>query len=193
MVHWRRVNVHARQFTRIGKGIMASLTYEQERARGIPSERPFTVDAERREDAEQRRFSLPAGYELQPLPGSEFPPTLYRLIALAYLWLFGTAWYAFGRDTDTEFLLAMGAVLAAVFFGIPMTMRKTASPRLPRPQRPQQTVERLRIASARVETATGSLPAWRAWIEVLLIPFALALAATLIGAAYLAAVKDAGM
>ena len=32
----------------------------------------------------------------------------------------------------------------------------------------------------------GSLPAWHAWLEVLIIPFALATAATLIGLAYLA-------
>jgi hypothetical protein len=71
-----------------------------------------------------------------------------------------------------------------------MAMRRTAAPRLPKPEQP---AERLRIATAHVETATGSLPAWRAWIEVLLIPVALAIAATLIGAAYLAAGIPAGM
>jgi hypothetical protein len=164
---------------------MVALRYEQERARGIPDERPIAGGSERDDDAERHRFSRPAGYELQPLPGSEMPSALYVLIFAAYAWMLGAAWYAFGRDTGTEFVLAMATVLAAVFFGIPLAMRKTAKPRLSKPQR-TGTAKRLRIATAHVETATGSLPAWHAWLEVLLIPFALATAATLIGAAYLA-------
>jgi hypothetical protein len=169
---------------------MASLTYEQERARGIPNARPVGRDAGLGDDAEERRFSLPPGYELQPLPGSELPATVYRLIVVAYIWVLGAAWYAFGRDTGTDLVLGMASVLAIVFLGIPMAMRRTAAPRLPKPEQP---AKRLRIATAHVETATGSLPAWRAWIEVLLIPVALAIAATLIGAAYLAAGIPAGM
>lgn len=163
---------------------MAALTYEQEKARGIPSERRVVADRERDKAGDQQRFERPAGYELQPLPGSEFPTALYLLIFLAYGWMLGAAWYAFGSEGGTELLLAMATVLAVVFFGIPMAMRKTARPRLPSPQR--STAGRLRIATARVETATGAMPAWHAWLEVLLIPIALAAAATLIGAAYLA-------
>jgi hypothetical protein len=163
---------------------MVSLTYERQRSRGISSKRPIAKGAARRDAGEQRGVSLPASYEPQPLPGSELPTTVYLLIIAAYSWMLGAAWYAFGRDTDAGLVLGIASVLAVVFFGIPIAMRKTAAPRLPRPQ---QTATRLRIATARVETATGTLPAWHAWTEVLLIPFALAIAATLIGAAYLSA------
>jgi hypothetical protein len=165
-------------------GMMAALTYEQEKARGIPSERRFVADKAPDDAADRERFSRPAGYELQPLPGSEFPAGLYLVIFLAYGWMLGAAWYAFGQDTGTDLLLAMATVLAVVFFAIPMAMRKTARPRIAAPQR--STAGRLRIATAHIETATGAMPAWHAWLEVLLIPVALAAAATLIGAAYLA-------
>src|SRR5438552_18960119 len=114
---------------------MASLTYERERARGIPSERPIGKGSERRDAAEQSRFSLPPGYELQPLPGSEFPTALYLFIMAAYIWMLGAAWYAFDRDTDAGLALGIASVLAVVMFGIPMAMRKTAAPRLPRPKK----------------------------------------------------------
>ena len=119
---------------------MASLANEQERARGIPNARPVGRDADRGDDAEERRFSLPPGYELQPLPGSELPATVYRLIVFAYIWLLGAAWYAFGRDGGTDLLLGMASVLAIVFLGIPMAMRTTAAPRLPRPEQPRREI-----------------------------------------------------
>jgi hypothetical protein len=112
------------------------------------------------------------------------PATVYIFVIAAYSWMLGAAWYAFDRDTDTGLVLGIASVLAVVFFGILVAMRKTAAPRLPKSR---QTAQGLRIVTARVETATGTLPAWEAWIEVLLIPFALAIAATLIGAVYLSA------
>jgi hypothetical protein len=176
--------------TRIDE-IMVALNYEQERARGIPDER-FPAAARKRDVRKQTdaaadadRFSRPAGFELQPLPGSELPSAIYLLIIAAYGWMLGAAWYAFGSEAGTDWVLTMATVLTLVVFGIVLAMRKTAKPLLPKPPR-NETAKRLQVATAHMETATGSLPAWHAWLEVLLIPMALAAAATLIGAAYLA-------
>ena len=93
--------------------------------------------------------------------------------------MIAAAWLAFGRET-TDLDLLMVSVLAAVFLAIPFALHHTAASRFAwSPKRMDG------FLSTRVDTWTGDMPASQAWLEVLLIPGALALAATLIGGVYL--------
>jgi hypothetical protein len=117
--------------------------------------------------------------EIQPLPGDEFPRGVYIGVFAAYLWMFGTAWAGFAAPGGTDLDLMMATVLAVVFFGIPFALYRTARTRL--------ISARPRISdflNSHVDTFTGPMPAKEAWIEIMLIPLALAAAATLIGGAH---------
>jgi hypothetical protein len=117
--------------------------------------------------------------EIQALPGDEFPRGVYICVFAAYLWMFGTAWADFAAPGGTDLDLMMATVLAVVFFGIPFALYRTARTRL--------VSARPRISdflNSHVDTFTGPMPAKEAWIEIMLIPLALAAAATLIGGAH---------
>jgi len=113
------------------------------------------------------------------MPGSEFPPAIYFSVAGAFAWMLGAAWLAFGTNVGTDLDLTMVTVLAFVFLGIPTVMHHTAATRYPSVPTPMAA-----FLSSQVDTATGWMPARQAWLEVMLIPAALALAATLIGGVY---------
>jgi len=117
--------------------------------------------------------------EAQPLPGDELPRGVYIGIFGAYLWMFATAWADFAAPGGTDLDLMMVTVLAVVFFGIPFALYRTARTRLvsARPRIPD-------FVKSQVDTFTGPMPAKQAWIEIMLIPLALAAAATLIGGAH---------
>ena len=114
------------------------------------------------------------------VPGDEFPTTVYRSIVIAFAWMMVAAWLAFGGSSGTDLDLAVATVLFVVFLALPIIMHRTAATR--QGHRPQSA--RQRFWSSQVDIATGSLSGREAWLEVLLIPIALALAATLIGGAY---------
>ena len=113
-------------------------------------------------------------------PGAELPNVVYRSVALCFVWLLLAAWFAFGRDRETDFSLAIVFVFSSVVGGVLFAMRHTV-----RQQLRDDPVSAESFAGSSVDTATGNLPAADAWIQILIIPFALALAATAIGAAFL--------
>jgi uncharacterized membrane protein YtjA (UPF0391 family) len=113
------------------------------------------------------------------MPGDEFPTAVYRSVVIAFAWMMIAAWLAFGGASGTDLDLAIATVLFVVFLALPIIMYRTARNRLQR----QRTVLK-EFISSRVDIATGTLSGREAWLEVLLIPIALALAATLIGGAY---------
>ena len=114
------------------------------------------------------------------VPGDEFPTTVYRSIVVAFAWMMVAAWVAFGGTTGTDLDLAIATVLFVVFLALPIMMHRTAANRQGHEPRPVSQ----RFWSSQVEIATGALSGREAWLEVLVIPVALAIAATLIGAAY---------
>jgi hypothetical protein len=126
--------------------------------------------------------NLPIPYvaDAPSIPGSEFPRVVYASIGAAFVWMFAAAWLAFGTNTGTDLDLVIIGVLFAVFLGIPVILARVARLWWRMPQSPQKP-----FLSSHVDTATGDMPAGQAWIEVLIIPGALALAATLIGAVYM--------
>jgi hypothetical protein len=112
-------------------------------------------------------------------PGAEFPAAVYWSIAIAFAWMMAAAWLAFGGNGGTDLNLAVATALCIVFFAVPLIMYRTASARC------KGGAPALRpFLSDRVEIATGALSGGEAWLQVILIPLALALAATVIGASY---------
>jgi hypothetical protein len=110
------------------------------------------------------------------VPGSEFPPVVYASVLVAFAWILVASWLAFANGDDADLALGFAAVLTIVFFALPVIVRLTAAAHSREPQGTRND-----FLSSRVETATGSLTGASAWLQVLIIPVALALAATLIG------------
>jgi uncharacterized membrane protein YtjA (UPF0391 family) len=127
-----------------------------------------------REGTDEHRSNYDSG------PGDEFPTAVYRSIVIAFAWMMVAAWLAFGGSSGTDLDLAIATVLFVVFLALPIIMHRTAANR--QGHEPHSAPQRFR--SSQVDIATGSLSGREAWLEVLLIPIALALAATLIGGAY---------
>jgi len=113
------------------------------------------------------------------LPGSELPTAVYLSIIGAYTWMLAVAWIAFASPEDTDLDLAIVTVLAVIFFGVPLAIIHTAV------GQGAGTLAPLRRFLLRpFDTYTVTMPAAQAWIEVAIIPVALALAATLFGLVY---------
>jgi hypothetical protein len=110
------------------------------------------------------------------VPGSEMPAAVYVSVFVAFMWVLVASCFAFARDADVGLALGIAAVLAIVFFALPVLVCRTA-----RSCSQADRDEPRDFLSCRVETATGPLTGGSAWLQVLLIPAALALAATLIG------------
>jgi hypothetical protein len=122
----------------------------------------------------------PARSEYGVMPGSEFPSAVYVSVVAAFAWMLAAAWLAFGSSTGTDLDLAMVTVLGTVFVGIPAAMHHTAGTRF------EWMPKRMAgFLSTHVDTWTGTMPAGQAYLEIMLIPAALALAATLIGGVYI--------
>jgi hypothetical protein len=113
------------------------------------------------------------------VPGAELPAFVYVSVLAAFAWIMLASWLAFAGDMDADLALGIAVVLGIVFFALPVIIRQVAVANTR--NRPEGTGDFL---SAPVETATGPLPGSSAWLQILLIPLTLALAATLIGAAY---------
>jgi hypothetical protein len=111
------------------------------------------------------------------VPGAEFPAFVYVSVLAAFAWILLASWLAFARGGDAALALAVAIVLGIVFFALPLIVWRVAVAHARPGWKPAQE-----FLSAPVETATGPLPGASAWLQVLLIPLALALAATLIGA-----------
>lgn len=114
------------------------------------------------------------------VPGAEFPTFVYVSVVVAFAWIMLAAWLAFAREMDAALALGIGIALAIVFFGLPIILHRVAI--VHARSRPEMTGDFL---TAPVDIATGPLTGRSAWLQVALIPVALALAATLIGGAFL--------
>jgi len=111
------------------------------------------------------------------VPGAELPVAVYGSVFVAFIWVVVVAWIAFANDADADLSLGMAVVLTIVFFALPVLIRLTANAHANTARD-----RKLDFLASRVETATGTLTGASAWLQILLIPAALALAATLIGA-----------
>ena|SRR5438874_10465581 len=111
------------------------------------------------------------------VPGEEFPVAVYLSVVAAFAWILLVSWLAFGAGTEADLGLGIATVLGIVFFALPILMYRTATHRF-RGQR--QRVDDFLCSP--VDTATGKLTGSQAWLQILVIPLALAFAAIAIGA-----------
>jgi hypothetical protein len=111
--------------------------------------------------------------------GEELPVAVYRSVFLGFACMLVVAWLAFGGAVGTDLDLGVVTVLCAIFLLLPLLMHHVAAARAERPQPDLKG-----FLSSRFETATGSVSAWEAWLQIVLIPIALAIAAVLIGGVY---------
>ena len=138
-----------------------------------PSDHDLRIPPEKESDDELRSNE-------DSVPGEEFPVAIYRSIVIAFAWMMVAAWLAFGGVRGTDLDLAVATVLFVVFLTLPIIMHRTVVNR--QAHEPHPSPQRFR--SSEVEIATGMLSERDVWLQVLLIPAALALAATIIGAVY---------
>ncbi|HEX5957058.1 MAG TPA: hypothetical protein VFY92_00185 [Hyphomicrobiaceae bacterium] len=114
------------------------------------------------------------------VPGGEFPTFVYISVLAAFGWVILASLLAFAHEVDADLALGMATVLGIVFFGLPIIIHHAAVTfSHPKPEHPRE------FLASPVDTATGPLSGASAWLQVLIIPLSLALAATLIGAASL--------
>jgi hypothetical protein len=149
--------------------------YHQDSGRGLDWTEP-TVALTSTRDGEAGQLEPRSSYGA--VPGGELPAFVYVSVLAAFAWIMLVSWLAFAGDMDATLSLGVAVVLAVVFFALPIIIHQVAVANTR--NRPQTTGDFL---SAQVETATGPLSGSSAWLQVLIIPLALALAATLIGAA----------
>jgi hypothetical protein len=146
----------------------------QANQRGGPAR---TLDAGANQAEQDSRTEQRSGYG--QLPGGEFPSTVYRSVILAFVALLPISWVAFARDEAGVLSLGFATVLTVVLFALPVIVFRTAR---------RHCLERPKSIDAflasRVEIATGSLTGAEAWLQVLIIPLVLLLAALLIGAVH---------
>jgi hypothetical protein len=116
------------------------------------------------------------------VPGDEFPAFVYVSVLVAFAWIMLASWLAFAADMDTALSLGFAVVLGIVLFALPIIIREVAAANA---SKEHETAGD--FLSAPVDTATGPLRGSSAWLQVLIIPLSLALAATLIGAAFVLA------
>jgi hypothetical protein len=113
------------------------------------------------------------------LPGVEFPKAVYRSVVAAFGFILLASWAAFGGGEDSDLALGFASVLTIVFFALPIIMRKTAAA-----HSDDKLTALPEFLRSPVEIATGTLTGAEAWLQVLIIPLALAFAAAAIGAVY---------
>jgi hypothetical protein len=101
---------------------------------------------------------------------------VYLSVFAAFAWVIVASWIAFAGGGDAELALGMVAVLTIVFFALPVLVWLTAKSHSPEPRNKGHD-----FLASDVEMATGRLSGRSMWLQIAIIPAALALAATLIG------------
>lgn len=114
------------------------------------------------------------------LPGGELPKAVYRTVFAAYLWMLIAAWIAFGTHATADINLGIATVVMAVFTAIPWLIYVTATH-----HKPAHSENAVHFVASRLDTATGSLSGGEAWLQIAIIPLALAIAATAFGLVYM--------
>lgn len=115
------------------------------------------------------------------VPGEELPAVIYISVLLSFASLLAAAWLLFDRGGEIGLDLIMASVLFVVMLGLPLLLgRMVARQTGAHAGRPGGA------PATHVETYTGRLSSGEAWLQILLIPLAMALAAIALGLVNLA-------
>jgi hypothetical protein len=135
--------------------------------------RPETHGTQRNDQSVERSLEFQT-------TGSELPQAVYIVVIAAFAWIVVMAWFAFGHGIEAEWLATVGVLIGIVFFGIPILLWHAN-----RAARRAKRRDLDEFLHSSFETATGRLRGWDAYIQVLMIPLCLALAATVFGSIWL--------
>jgi hypothetical protein len=109
-------------------------------------------------------------------------PAVVKIAVGAAIWFLVVTWFSFAWDGETDFLLAIVILFFAIFFTLFLL---TASFSAHDPRWPARETSFGEFLKSNVGVGSGTLPGREVLIQITLIPVALALAATLIGLAWL--------
>ena len=110
-------------------------------------------------------------------------PAAIGIALLASLWFVAVTWVSFARGTEVDWDLVVVTLFFAFFFGLFLF---TASHALKDPRWHQRDTDFRQFLASEVGTATGPMSGREVLLEIAVIPVSLALAATLIGAVWIA-------
>ncbi|MGL5137491.1 MAG: hypothetical protein ACRC7G_06960 [Beijerinckiaceae bacterium] len=106
-------------------------------------------------------------------------PGVYLLFVGGFVWIFGLFWLTFQHHTEAAFAVAVSIVYTIMYFGVPYVCYRMAQSHADKT--PRKSVEASRFGAflrGDMITHTGRIRGWEAAMQVLSIPFALALGAT---------------
>jgi hypothetical protein len=108
-------------------------------------------------------------------------PVVVKIAVGAAIWFLLVTWFSFAWDGETDFLLAIVILFFAIFFTLFLL---TASFSTDDPRWPVLKTSFREFLKSNVGIGSGTLRGRDVLIQIALIPVALALAATLIGLAW---------
>jgi hypothetical protein len=112
--------------------------------------------------------------------GAEIPLAAYKTIALALAWILVVALIAFGRATESAWILTVTIAFSIIVVSLNCILWHTN--RALTRAKPRELEDFLH---SDVEVATGRLAGWEAYVQIITIPLCLALAATAFGTIWL--------
>jgi hypothetical protein len=130
-------------------------------------------------DCVEKRAQRPEAAPTRIPPGAELHPIVYRSLILCIAIMVLASWLSFGWNGETDYLLFIVSTVFGAFIVVPTLIGLTARRREANLGETPSVAEFLR---SRVETGSGPLTGKQTWIQIIIIPASLALAAILIGA-----------
>lgn len=113
-------------------------------------------------------------------PGSELPRSIYVALIAAFAWMGMIAWIFFRGPGYTDLLLFEATLLVVIMLGLPVLLVKMAD-RKKAADHALHSDDPTASSSGNVDIFTETLPEGEAAAQILVIPLALALAATVLG------------
>jgi hypothetical protein len=144
---------------------------------------PFAGAASRRVAAQARitpeAHALPARTHNLPV-ATTLPTAVPAIAAAGYAGILAAFWLSFAANAEAGLSIAIGIVYAAVYFGVPYVLVRTADRHAP-PSRPKSLSD---FTHGRFDTNSGQISGTAALVQIVLIPVSLALCAVAIGVIY---------
>ena len=125
------------------------------------------------------RADMPEDQEHEVSLGTEVHGAVFLIAGLAYGWVLLVAWFAFGQNNAVHLDLSIVTVIFAVFMGVAGLAYGVAHTHLHK-KLPSWD----EFVWSKISVATGAISGWEAGLQIMIIPMALAVAATIFGIIY---------